>query len=570
MQPGNAQHDSHADARTYGVLATRLTVALAAARAALAPHRAHLPSGRLTDLDALLEEFARRRIRIAIYGEVKAGKSTLLNAIAGAPISPVAFEPLTSVPVRATYGPTTTWHVGERQLESVAALEQLMRDGTDATTEVVAETNLDLLHLGGQVDLVDTPGVGSDAQLDAVTAATVRALDAVVLVVRYPALFTQFTRRLVDGLDADIGKLFVVWNLDAACAELSAAERARHAAVLRTQVAGAHELFLVDARGAAHGMGAHATETDAAAARGASGLTALADALRRFVSSSSRDVVAIREAAKRAHQWLSEAQRVLGERRTTLERALADARQRLDAIQAIAAMATTTARTRCTDFETTVARITQAGSATASTLAADVRRQLRAARRRWIRSGDLAALDSALATAVTHYADSIEAACQSTYQALQAEVAHFGSTVPNTPRAPAALTIGPLTPEDRRERATSGRWPLLRRALFRRWYLPGVTALERVTIAEDVQAQAVWRDAVAAAASKDANDTLARRLDLIAQRAEHESEQIKSETSFAANGTESMQLQQHLPVVADQLAALSDVASEARALLAAS
>src|SRR5512136_3044839 len=152
--------DERADAaRAVGAFTTRLNDALAQARGALEPHAALLPEGTLGGLDALLAEFARRRIRIALYGEVNAGKSTLLNAIAGAALSPVAFEPLTSVPVRITYGESTAWRVGDRRLEDVAELERLMRNGlagNGATPDVVVETDLDLLQLGGQLDLVDT------------------------------------------------------------------------------------------------------------------------------------------------------------------------------------------------------------------------------------------------------------------------------------------------------------------------------------------------------------------------------------------------------------------------------
>ena len=537
--------NSNLDAHTYGVLATRLTAALSAARAALAAHDAHLPDRAVADLDALLDELARRRIRIALYGEVKAGKSTLLNAIAGTALSPVAFEPLTSVPVHVTYGPTTSWRVGDRELHSLAEVEQLMRDAGGAATAVVAQTNLDLLQLGGQVDFVDTPGVGSDAAHDAVSDATVHALDAAVLVVRYPALFTQFTRRLVEGLDADIGKLFVVWNLDAACTELAPAERERHAESLRAQVAGAHELFLVDAR---FGFG----------------LDTFTEALRAFVSSGGRDVAAVREAAKRARPLLAAAQQTLGERRAALDRALAEARRRLEAVQAKATVAEAAARTRCTDLDAAVARIAETGAATATQLAAGLLAQVRAARRAWVRSANLTALDTSVTDALTQYADAVDAACRSTYEAVQAESAQFGSKPPSAPRARTALAAGPWTSDERRDRATSGRLLFLRRALFRRWYLPGVTLLEREAISGDVQAQAAWRDALVAAASQSANDLLARQLQDIAQRSAAETQQIKSETDYAAMDAEAMQLRQHLPVVGDQLAALTAVATEAR------
>jgi hypothetical protein len=550
MRMNDLPESSNADARTYGVLATRLTAALGTARAALAPHGAQVPKGTLANLDALLDELARRRIQVAIYGEVKAGKSTLLNAIAGSALSPVAFEPLTSVPVHVTYGPITAWRVGDRRLASVAELEQLMRSGDGASTPVVAETNLDLLQLGGQVDFVDTPGVGSDDRLDAVTAGALRALDAVVLVVRYPALFTQFTQRLVEGLDADVSKLFVVWNLDAACTELSPAERERHAESLRAHVAGAHELFVLDAR---FGLG----------------LDGFIAALRRFVSSGGRDVAAIREAAKRGHLQLTGAQQMLSERHTDLERTLAEARQQLDATQATATVAEAAARTRYTDFEAAVAGIAQAGAATATQLAAALTTQLRAARRRWIRTADLAALDSAVTDALQRYADAVEGACQSTHAALHSAAADFDSSLPAAPRPRTPLATEPWTPDDRRDRATSGRWRVLRRALFRRWYLPGLTTLERVAIGEDLKAQAAWRDTTVAAAVKDANDTLARHLADIAQRAAGEARAIKTATNYDERDAEATRLRRDLPVVADQIAAITAIATEARAVVPA-
>src|SRR4029079_8364565 len=124
------------------------------------------------------------------------------------------------VPVRVTYGTRTIWQVGAHRLDSIAELTQIMRTGVRDATEVLVETDADLLQLGGQVDLLDTPGVGSDERYDAISAEALRSLDAVAPVVRSPSLFTQATRRLMDGLQADIGKLFIVWNLDADCAEL--------------------------------------------------------------------------------------------------------------------------------------------------------------------------------------------------------------------------------------------------------------------------------------------------------------------------------------------------------------
>jgi hypothetical protein len=553
--------------RAVGALATRLNAALARAHQALEPHAAHLPEGALRELDTLLAEFARRRIRIALYGEVKAGKSTLLNAVAGAALSPVAFEPLTSIPLRVTYGDRTTWRVGDRRLDSLSDLERLMRESAadgalGDTQEVVAETDLELLELGGQVDLLDTPGVGSAAQFDAVSGGVLRSLDAVVLVVRYPALFTQFTRRLMDGLQADIGKLFVVWNLDADCAELTPEERARHAETLRANVAGAHELFLVDAR-----AGFRAMQAEDGAASVASGLTGFIAALRRFASSGRREVTALREAAKRAHQSLGAAHRCLTERHAALARALADARARLQAVETAADAGAAAARGRFAGFDTAVTRIAQDAGPAAEHLAADFRTQLRRARRRWMRSGDHAALAAAVATATAGYADAVETANRHTQEALHAEAERFGTQASIAARARSEPEATVLAPADRIERAIDGRAQWLRRALWRRWYLPGLASLESHGISKDLAAQAAWVNAAAQAVRQAAGVTLAARLGEITQRAAAQLQEIKTETAFAANEAEFAQLSRDVPIVAAQYDAAHRINTEARPLL---
>src|SRR5215510_13883914 len=122
MQAVDMQDDTAVAARQFGALATRLHEVLDHTRQALAAHAGVLADGTIPELDALRAEFERRRVRIAIYGEVKAGKSTLVNALAGAALSPVGFAPLTSIPVRMTYGAadaggaSTAWRIGQRRL----------------------------------------------------------------------------------------------------------------------------------------------------------------------------------------------------------------------------------------------------------------------------------------------------------------------------------------------------------------------------------------------------------------------------------------------------------------------
>jgi len=546
----------------YGALATRLSEAVTAGASALDGHAALLPQDRLSALRAVHTELAARRIRIAIYGEVKAGKSTLLNAIAGTVLSPDAFEPLTTIPVRVTYGNSNRWRAEDYVLDSVSDLEQVMRDGVAGLREVVVESNLDLLQLGGQVDLLDTPGVGSEERLDSVSADALRSLDAVVLVVRYPGLFTQFTRRLMDGLEKDIGKLFVVWNLDAACAELKPEERSRHAETLRARVAGAHDLYLVDAR-----AGLRATLARDAGARDASGLTAFTSALARFASSEKRDVVALREAAKRTHGWLGEAERLLGARHTALHIALDGARRRLEAAQAAGEAERSAARAKFADVQAATARIGgQHAQATADN-GARLIKQLRAARRRWIRRADVERLRAAVAEALDVYGDHVQTAGREAVDALRGAARASGADAALPARDRAVPAIDPIAPEERLQRAAEGNAGWLRRALWRRWYLPGIAAFERSGLRDDLAAHDAWFDGAARATESAARAILDARLADIDRRAAEESGRIKAETSFVANEAEFRALEAHMPIIGTASKSVAAVNAEARSLL---
>lgn len=553
--------------RAAGALTTRLSDALGRTRGALDAHAGLVPGGTLAELDALLADFDRRRLRIAVYGEVKAGKSTLVNALAGTLLSPVAFEPLTTIPVRITYGSTPAWRAGDQVLPSVAALETLMRNSlTDPSAEhpreVVVETDLDVLGLGGQVDLIDTPGVGAESHFDAITAEALQGLDAVVLVVRYPALFTRFTRHLVETLDADIGKLFVVWNLDGACTELTTADRDLHAATLRRQVVGAHDLCLVDARAAL-----------AAAARpdlsnhAAHGLDALTRTLRGFAASGARDLTALRQTAKRVGGWLEPAMLNLRARQATLDEALAEARRQLEDAAAAAARQTAAARDRFGGFAATVEQHRITLAATAEKLATDLRRELHTERRKWIRTADAVTLDAAVSNAVQRFATTLAESATASARAFAAAATDYGATADPEDWEHPAPVVDELVPADRQQRATAGRFARLRRSLWKRWYLPGLTKLETDTLTGQVSATSRWAEAAAASAREAGNKVLETELTEIDQRAAAEAARIKDATNFAAVEAEHSRLVTDVPTAAAQGEIIRHLAQEALPLL---
>ena len=562
MEQSDLATSENEKTRTYGTLSTQLNEALTDTRKALTDHAGLLPEGRLRDLDNLLAEFAGRRIRIAFYGEVKAGKSTLVNAAAGQELSPTDFGPLTAVPVRITWGSENVWRVGDHQFDRVSALTEIMRSGSENAGQVVAETPSELLRLGGQVDLIDTPGIGSQDQFDQISGHALRALDTVVLVVRYPALFTRFTRHVAAELQNDIGKLFVVWNLDASCAELDEEERQRHAATLRSQVSGAHELYLVNAR-----EGFRAARSGDEGAMKGSGLTDFLDGLRAFASSRKREVAALREAAKRGMVWLEEARTALEKREAVLSESLQTTRGWLADAQKRAEAEKEETRANFKAFEEEMNKAETERENAAEAAASKLRGAIGSARRSWIFSADAASLDSSVRQAAETYADEIAAVCRTYEQSVQAAAKRFEVVVPSTPRPRALPYSGPLVEKDRIARAAQGRMQMMKRMLFGSWYLPEIGELKKSGITEDLDAQAGWAEGVAEGAAKAVRAVLDGELAEIERRRQEETEEIKKRTQFETEETELESIRKNKPRVDQSHAASVRINQEAKTLL---
>ncbi len=557
---GTGEENSGDDAaqRVYGVLATGLSEAVADARDSLAKHADLLADGRIGEFDELLAEFDRKRVRIALYGEVKAGKSTLINALAGRELSPAAFDPMTTLPVRLTYGPETAWRLGDRSFEKIDEVARLMRLGAQEAQEIVAETPVDLLRLGGQVDLLDTPGIGSDDRADQISSEVLRSLDAVVLVVRYPALFTKVTRQIMAGLQSDIGKLFVVWNLDADCAELTSDERRRFADQLRADVAGAHELYLVDAR-----EGLRAREADDASAAAESGLEEFMAALARFASSEKRQIAALRETAKRVDQWFDESVTALTKRRDHLVVKVEETETRLHDVAKTAQAEERATRDQFERLETSLAAAEKDRVAGMQRCASFLRKSLRAARRGWAKSGDVGPMTEQLTTAARAYEDGARTVAGDFTMAIARAASEFGSEFAADAPKNELLSADPVAPEERLQTAVAGRGQRLRRLLWRRWYLPGVAHLEGEAIETDLARRAQWAADLQESARSAMKDVLQERLVEILQRADAEDQRIKEQTSYESEVAELASLQEQLPSLQTHREEIAEINREA-------
>ena len=124
-----------------------------------------------------------------------------------------------------------------------------------------------------------------------------------------------------------------------------------------------------------------------------------------------------------------------------------------------------------------------------------------------------------------------------------------------------------LAPLERIEQALGGNARILRRAIWKRWYLPGLTTLERIGIGGDVAAQTAWFEQAAKGAENTARGLSDGRLAEIARTAQAELERIRVETNFLAEEAESDALSEHVPALAAQRERIEAIGKEARALM---
>ncbi len=275
-----------ADLRRY-VLARQAVTELVRSVAALSSDP---DSSLAVECRALLARLAESRFNLAVVGQFKRGKSTLLNAIVGRAVLPAGAIPLTSAITSLTYGPRDRvllrWR--GRTYRQEIPLGQLADFVTErgnpgnerGLEEAIVEVPSPALRRG--VWFIDTPGVGSSDEANSTT--TLRFLpeaSAVIFVTSADAPLGEVEERFLRDVQAHVRKLLVVVNkvdlLDAdERDELLAFVRSRLAPLLGGPAVPVHAVSAAEALAARMDGDDHRLD--------GSGLPAFESALTRFLA----------------------------------------------------------------------------------------------------------------------------------------------------------------------------------------------------------------------------------------------------------------------------------------------
>lgn len=179
-------------------------------------------------LDGLQERLATGRFHLAVLGQFKRGKSTLLNALLGNNILPSSVVPLTAIPTFVQWGPQLKVRVlfknkapeEKTSSEDLAGLREYLtgfvaeerNPGNRLEVEQVElEFPARLLKQG--VSLIDTPGIGSTFEHN--TEATLNFLpqcDAALFLVSPDPPITAIEVDFLKEVRAKVPRLFFVFN----------------------------------------------------------------------------------------------------------------------------------------------------------------------------------------------------------------------------------------------------------------------------------------------------------------------------------------------------------------------
>ncbi|HAG83939.1 MAG TPA: dynamin family protein [Cyanobacteria bacterium UBA12227] len=195
-------------------------------------------------IDDVIDRIKQQAFSVAIVGEFKRGKSTLINAFLGSEILPSDILPCSATLNRVTHGLKPqlkiTFKDGREEELEIDRLKEYVTKLTpesEETATTIEEATVYFPIRHDNVDIIDTPGLNDDVSMTAVTLSVLPRVEAAVMVMMAPAVFSAYERDFLENklLTNDLGRVIFVVNAIDRCTRPGDKERLLENAVDRLQ-----------------------------------------------------------------------------------------------------------------------------------------------------------------------------------------------------------------------------------------------------------------------------------------------------------------------------------------------
>jgi predicted GTPase len=176
-----------------------------------------------SSIEETLDKAVKEHFEVAVVGEFKRGKSTIINAILGEDVLPSDVLPATAALNRITYSAEPFVIVEYKDGREVRVPVEKLSDyvtkltyESEKTAENVKQATVyyDTAFCKNNVDIIDTPGLNDDEQMTNVTLSILPEIDAAVFVISANSPFSQFEKEFLENkmLTSDLGRIIFAVN----------------------------------------------------------------------------------------------------------------------------------------------------------------------------------------------------------------------------------------------------------------------------------------------------------------------------------------------------------------------
>ena len=185
-----------------------------------------LLSGNSKAIESVIERLNEDNFNVAIVGEFKRGKSTLINALLEKNVLPTDVIPTTATLNKVSYGinpyVNVEFHDGHSEDIDIDKLNYYVTKLTPESEEMSklvkqATVYYPINYCKNGVTIIDTPGLNDDEIMTEVTLSVLPEADAAILVMMASSPFSQYERDFLEKkiIAGDLGRvIFVVTGID--------------------------------------------------------------------------------------------------------------------------------------------------------------------------------------------------------------------------------------------------------------------------------------------------------------------------------------------------------------------